>query len=70
MDEVNSQRRILYEVIYDFYSSTNVIWVTKSRRMGKVGHSAQITDRRCGNLFWWKNLGDGDHWKTYIHMGG
>jgi hypothetical protein len=65
MDEVNREKRILYnEEIYDLYSSTNIIWVTKSRRMGKVGHIAQMRDRRCANGFWWENLGDGDHWKT------
>jgi hypothetical protein len=45
---------------YDLYSSTNAIWVTKSRGMRKVGHSAQMRDRRCANGFWWKNLGEED----------
>jgi len=33
-EEVNRERRRLYnEEIYDLYSSPNVIWVMKSRRM-------------------------------------
>jgi hypothetical protein len=64
-DAENRERRILYnKVTNDLYSSTNVIWVKKSRSMRKAGHIAQTGDRRCANDFWWKNLGDGDHWKT------
>jgi len=35
-EEVNRERRGLYnEESYDLYSSPNIIWVTKSRRMRK-----------------------------------
>jgi hypothetical protein len=63
-DAENRERRILYnEVINELYSSTNVIWVKKSRSMRKARHIAQTGDR-CANGFWWKNLVYEDHWKT------
>jgi hypothetical protein len=38
--------------------------VTKSRRMRRVGYIAHMGDRRGANGFWWKNLGDRDHFKA------
>jgi len=38
-----------------FFSSPNDIWVTKSRRMRRVGHIAHMGDKRGANL------GDRDH---------
>jgi len=63
-DEVNRETKRLYlynEENYDLYSSPNVIWVTKPRRMRRAGYIADMGDRRGANGFWWKNLGDKDH---------
>jgi hypothetical protein len=61
-DEVNRKKKRLYnKEIYNLHSSPNVIWVTKSRRMRRVGHIAHMGDRRGANGFWLKNLGDTDH---------
>jgi len=50
--EVNRERRGLYnEEIYDLYSSPNVIWVTKSRRMRRDGHIAHMGDKSGANGF-------------------
>jgi hypothetical protein len=48
-DEVNRNRKRLYnEEIYDLYSSLNVIWGTKSRRMRRTGaHSTYGKQERC-----------------------
>jgi len=46
--------RIMRRVMF-FFSSPNDIWVTKSRRMRRVGHIAHMGDKRGANL------GDRDH---------
>jgi len=49
-EEVNRESRRLYkEENYDFYSSPNVIWVTKSRKMRRAGHMAHMGDKRGAN---------------------
>ena len=49
-EEVNRERRGLYsEESYDLYSSTNVIWVTKSRKMRRAGYMAHMGDKRGVN---------------------
>jgi hypothetical protein len=51
-DEVNKERRRLYnKEIYDLYSSPNVIWVAKSRRMRRAGQIAHMGERRGANSF-------------------
>jgi len=46
-EEVNRESRRLYkEESYDLYSSPNVIWVTKSRKMRRTGHMAHMGDKR------------------------
>jgi hypothetical protein len=60
-DEINRERRLCKEEIYDLHSSPNIIWVTNSRRMRRVRHKAQMGDRRGANSFWWKNLGNRDN---------
>ena len=57
------RRRLNDDENYVLYSSPNVIWVTKSRRTRRVGHIAHMGDSRGANRFWWKNLGDRDHWE-------
>jgi len=50
-EEVNRERRGLYnEESYDLYSSTNVIWVSKPRRMRR-GHIAHMGNKRVANCF-------------------
>jgi len=64
-DKVNRERRRLYnKEVYDLYSSPNVIWVMKWRRMGRAGYMAQMGDRRRVNGFWWKAWGIETTWKT------
>jgi hypothetical protein len=40
-------RRLHNEELYDLYSSANIIWVIKSRRMRWIGHVARMGDERC-----------------------
>jgi len=47
MDEVTGEwRRLHSEELHDLYSSPNIIWVIKSRRMRRVGHIACMGERR------------------------
>ena len=39
-------RRLHNEELNDLYSSRNIIWVNKSRRIRWVGHVARTADRR------------------------
>jgi hypothetical protein len=53
--------KLLNEEFHDFCSSTNIIRVMKSRRMGCAGHWG-------GGMhtgFWWQNLKKEIMWKTY-----
>ena len=46
-DEMTCEcRRIHNEEFYDLYSSPNIIWATKLRRMRWAGHVARLGDRR------------------------
>jgi hypothetical protein len=52
-DEVTGEWRILHnEELCDLYSSQNIIRMTKSRRMGLVGHVTCVGDREsaCRDL--------------------
>ena len=55
-NEVTAEwRRLHNEERYDLYSSTNIIWVIKSRRMRSAGHVARTGDRRgVYRAFGWK----------------
>jgi len=55
-DEVTGEwRRLHNEELSDLYSSPNIVWVTKSRRMRWA--------RRGGCIgSWWGNRREGDHW--------
>jgi hypothetical protein len=52
-DEITGEWRKLYnKELYDLYSSPNIIWVMKSRRMKWVGHVACISrQERCTQDF-------------------
>jgi hypothetical protein len=41
-DEVTGEWRKLHEEFNDLYSSPNIVWVIKSRRMGWAGHVARM----------------------------
>jgi hypothetical protein len=44
------------------YSSPNIIWLIKSRKMRWVGHVARMGERRDVHIrFWWGNLRVRDH---------
>jgi len=46
-DEVTGNWRTLHnEELYDLYSSTNIIWVIKSRLIKLVGHITRTRERR------------------------
>ena len=61
-DEVIGEWRKLHnEELNDLYSSPNIVWVIKSRRMRWVGHVARMGGKVCTG-FWWRNLREGDHW--------
>jgi len=55
-EDVNrDSRRLHKEEIYDLYSSPNVFWVTKSRKITRAGHMAHMGDKRGVNC--WKPFG-------------
>jgi hypothetical protein len=43
------------------YSSPNIIWVIKSRRLRWAGYVICMGKRRGHTGFWWENLREGDH---------
>ena len=49
-------RKLHNEELNELYSSPNIVWVIKSRRMRWAGHVA-----RMGG-FWWGNLRERDPW--------
>ena len=57
MEEVIGERRKLHnEGCNDLYCSSNIVRVTKSRRMRSEGHVARMGERRGYTGFWWGNL--------------
>jgi hypothetical protein len=46
-DEVSGEwRRLHNEELHDLYSSPNIVWMIKSRRMRWAGHLARIGEKR------------------------
>ena len=56
-DEVTRKWRKLHnEELNNLYSSPNIVWVIKSRRMKWAGHVALLERREACTVFWWGNL--------------
>jgi len=61
-DEVTGELRKLHnEELNDLYSSPNIVWVIKSRRMRWAGHVARMGREEAYTGFWWGNLREGEH---------
>jgi hypothetical protein len=60
-DEVTGEWRKLHnEKLNDLYSSSNIVWVIKSR-MRWAGHIARMREKRGVYRVWWGNLRERDH---------
>jgi len=60
-DEVRGEWRKLHnEEPIDLYSSPNIVWVMKSRRMRWVGHVVCLGEGEASTGFWWGNLKERD----------
>jgi len=61
-DEATGEwRRLHNEELNDLYSSPNIVWVIKSRRMRWAGLVARMGKERGGIGSWWGNRSEGDH---------
>ena len=55
-DEVTGEwRRLHNEELNDLYSSPNIVWVIKSRRLRWPGHVARMGEERGCIRSWWGN---------------
>jgi len=55
-DEVRGKwRRLHYEEFYDLYSSSNIIWLLKSRRMRWAENLARMGAGEVHRGSWWGN---------------
>jgi len=61
-EETGEWRRLHNEELNDLYSSLNIVWEIKSRRMRWVGHVARIGNERGCIGSWWGNRRERDHW--------
>jgi hypothetical protein len=57
-------RKLPDRELYDLYSSPNIIWGIKSRRMRWAGHVACVGQGRCIQGFGGETLGKKTAWKT------
>ena len=64
-DEVTGEwRRLHNEELNDLYSSPNIVWVIKSRRMRWAGHVARMGGERGCIGSWWGNRREGTTGET------
>jgi len=57
-DEVTGEwRRSHNEELNELYSSPNIVWVIKSRRMRWAGHVARMGEERGCTGSWWGGTG-------------
>ena len=54
-------KRLQNEEFYIMFSSLDVMWVTRFRRVRWVGHVACMAERKNYTVFWWGNLWERDH---------
>jgi hypothetical protein len=62
MEEVTGDWREWHdEELHDFYCTTNIIWVIKSRRMRWAGLVTHMEGERNAYRVWWGHLKEEDH---------
>jgi len=62
-DKVSGEwRRLHNEELNDLYSSPNIVWVMKLRRMRWAGHVACMGEESVCIGSWWGNRRERDHW--------
>ena len=71
-DEVTGEwRKPHHEDLNDLYSSPNIVWVIKSRKMRWAGHVARMGERRdVYRVLAGKPEGKRTTWETQVPMGG
>jgi len=62
-DEITGEwRRLHNEELNDLYSSPNIVWVIKSRRMRWAGHVAHMGEEKGCIGSWWGSRRERDRW--------
>ena len=55
-------RKLHNEELNVLYSSPNIVWVIKLRRIRWAGHAACMGEGEAWTRFWWGNPGERGHW--------